>query len=127
MNNINDQLELPRIMQSQTQRQQREHPEDVYQGDLGNIPLRDWEFNPKHMAAKVLFRDRWAERLWPFMAWFIALFNMFMASAFCVRVIFSETPQSDVHYVMLVATMCGTYLALIWTHHNVLRKKDGLE
>jgi hypothetical protein len=81
-------------------------------------------------AAQLTQRDKWADRLWPTMAWFIFLFNVFVSGTFCIRMLIStdgiDTAHAAAMYITISITMCGTYMALMWAHYNILRKKDGL-
>lgn len=104
MNHITDHVELPKIL---TDKQ---------------------EDRPHHERGEPMQREKWAERLWPSMAWFIFLFNVFVALTYCVRLLIEG--MGDVFniamYIVIVVTMCGTYMTLMWAHHNILRKDNGL-
>lgn len=70
--------------------------------------------------------DKWAERLWPCMAWTIFFFNLSMALHFGWEIWFQDHYNYTQHITTAV-TMCASYIALIWAHNNLLRKDHGLE
>lgn len=89
--------------------------------------------NPDHWIIRKeenTTRERWADRLWPTMAWFIFAFNVFVSLTYCIRILTSADVIDGIHmaamYITISITMCGTYMALMWAHYNILRKKDGL-
>lgn len=115
MNHINDQIEMPKVVRDGAPRE-----------DYDNISVGEWE--RQKIVTKIILRDKWAERLWSCMSWFIFLFNAFVAVNFCVRILTNGSDvATNMEFVIIVATMCATYGALLWAHHNILRKKDGLE
>lgn len=68
----------------------------------------------------VTYKDRWAERLWACMAWSIFLFNLVMAINFAWE-IWGEQHYNYHKHIITAVTMCASYIALIWTHRNILR------
>lgn len=71
-------------------------------------------------------KDKWAERLWPCMAWSIFAFNLVIAAQFLSQILFIDS--SDYHWarhLTIVVTFCGSYMFLVWTHNNILRDKNG--
>lgn len=77
-------------------------------------------------ASRVVYKDVWAERLWPCMAWSIFFFNLLMASDFAIEVLTTDKYDYAKH-LTLASTMCASYIALIWAHKNILRRDDGLD
>ena len=71
-------------------------------------------------------KDKWAERLWPCMAWSVFLFNLALAGHFVVELYTHAGDSYDyAKHITTVTTMCASYIALIWTHKNILRNEDG--
>lgn len=75
---------------------------------------------------RVFYRDKWAERLWPCMSWSIFLFNLLMCSDFAIEVLSSDNYDYTKH-LTIAATMCASYIVLMWAHKNILRKDNGLD
>lgn len=86
--------------------------------------VKDWV--RVESPTKFTLRDKWAERLWPCMAWSIFLFNLVLAVNFGWEV-WQEDTYDYTKHVTVAVTMCASYVALIWTHKNILRKDNGLD
>lgn len=70
----------------------------------------------------IMKRDKWSEYLWFAMACSIFLFNIAAGLSFCADLWYDNWHY--VKHVTTIVTMFASYIALIWTHKNILRRDD---
>jgi hypothetical protein len=87
----------------------------VAEEDMPNCVQNQQEYNYDiHVKS-----DRWADVLWPFMAWTIYIFNAAVAISFVVDLVNGNYDHAK--HITTIFTMCGSYIALTWAYKNILR------
>lgn len=66
---------------------------------------------------------RWAEVLWPCMSWLVFLFNFVVALSFMYDLYMLQYDYAK--HITTVVTICASYLAVAWTHRNVIANQYG--